>query len=116
MDLAQIVRHDFRVPVSSSDGIKLKVNGKEHEVINLSNHGVGFRFSALAQFKTGSVVQEIELTLGGQQLRLEGKVIHVSRLEEDYLCGLDLLKLTEASRKSLENSVGRIRARLFKEE
>ncbi|HET97453.1 MAG TPA: PilZ domain-containing protein [Desulfurivibrio alkaliphilus] len=116
MGHAQIVRHDFRVPVSSSDAIKLKVDGKEYEVINLSNHGIGFRFSTLALFKTGSTVEEIELTIGGQQLRLAGRVIHVSRLGEDYLCGIDLLNLTETSRRSLESSVSRIRTRLFKEE
>lgn len=115
MDLEQIIRHDFRVPVSDADDISIKVDGREYEMINLSNKGIGIRFNPLTLFKVGDVVRDIELMIAGQRLLFEGKVVHVSRLGQDYLGGIDLLDMDEKSAGILLACVNGIRTRLFQE-
>ncbi|ADH85537.1 PilZ domain-containing protein [Desulfurivibrio alkaliphilus] len=114
MNQEQVTRHSFRLPVSGLDEVTVKINGREREIFNLSNHGIGVRFRPPEAFDPEGPPLAVELKLGDVDLRLTGKVVHISREGNDYLCGIDLVDLDETSRQHLLAHVARLRAQLFK--
>ncbi|MDF1615050.1 PilZ domain-containing protein [Desulfurivibrio dismutans] len=116
MDQEQVTRHSFRLPVAGLDDVAVKVNGRQQEIFNLSNHGIGIRFRPPESFEPAGPPLAVELKLGDANLRATGKVVHISREGNDYLCGIDLMDLDEAGQQILLAYVARLRAQLFKGE
>ncbi len=119
MEHEQIIRHSYRIPASELDDISVRVNGREQEIISLSNHGIGIRCRPPEEsFEVGALPLDIELRLGDKLLCFTGNVAHITHQDDsdDYLCGIDLVDMDEASREALLAYVARIRAAIFKSE
>jgi c-di-GMP-binding flagellar brake protein YcgR len=113
MELEQIIREIYRVPITKNDNISAQINGENFEVVNLGSHGVGIR-TPRGSFSVDDDVREIKLMLKGEILRFSGKVVHVTSYKADtYLCGIRLIDMDEVSQQKLLDCVYRIRANLF---
>jgi c-di-GMP-binding flagellar brake protein YcgR len=116
MELEQIIRQIYRIPIKKDDKIAVTINGADHEVVNLGSHGIGIRLPPPGHFAVDNQEHEIKLLLNGELLKLRGKVVHVTKHGTDYLCGIKFTELDEATQNKLLACVYRIRARLFTKE
>lgn len=113
MELEQIIREIYRVPINQNDNISVQMDGKNYDVVNLGSHGIGIRIPQGA-FSVDDTIPDIKLMLKGEILRFKGKVVHVSTYKADtYLCGVRLVDMDEVSKQKLLDCVYRIRANLF---
>jgi c-di-GMP-binding flagellar brake protein YcgR len=114
MELEQVIRQIYRVPVKKSDRVNITVDGSEYEIVNLGSHGIGIRLPNPAPFKVSDHVHKIGLKIEGDYIRLSGKIVHVTPYETDHcLCGIQLIDMDEKSQQRLLDYVYRIRANLF---
>jgi c-di-GMP-binding flagellar brake protein YcgR len=116
MELEQIIRQIYRIPIQKEDGIAVTINGDDYEVVNLGSHGIGIRLLLPQHFEVNSQDHDIKLLLDGELLQLKGKIVHVTKHGPDYLCGIKFSGLDEATQNKLLACVYRIRARLFTKE
>jgi c-di-GMP-binding flagellar brake protein YcgR len=116
MELEQIIRQIYRIPIKKEDGIAVTINGDDYEVVNLGSHGIGIRLSPPGHFEVSNQDHDVRLLLDGELLRLKGKIVHVTRHGADYLCGIKFSGLDELTQNKLLGCVYRIRARLFTKE
>lgn len=114
MELEQVIRHIYRVPVEQGDNVGVTVDGQRYEVVNLGSNGIGIRLPNPVPFTVDGQVHEIGLQIAGELLRLSGKIVHVTPYGSDsYLCGIKLTDMNEESQRRLLDCVYRIRASLF---
>jgi c-di-GMP-binding flagellar brake protein YcgR len=117
MELEQIIRQIYRIPITESDEISVTINGKKHEVVNLGSHGIGVRVANPVTFEVDNQKHDIELWLVRDRLRLKGKIVHVTSHGPDhYLCGIIFSDLDETSQEKLLACLYHIRAGLFGKE
>jgi c-di-GMP-binding flagellar brake protein YcgR len=116
MELEQIIRQIYRIPIKKEDKIAVTINGAEYEVVNLGSHGIGIRLPPPGHFEVNNQDHDIKLLLDGELLKLKGKIVHITKHEIDYLCGIKFADLDEATQNKLLATVFRIRARLFTKE
>jgi c-di-GMP-binding flagellar brake protein YcgR len=117
MELEQIIRQIYRIPITDTDKVSVLVNGQKHEVVNLGSHGVGILLSSPSSFRVNNESHTIDLLLDGEHLQSEGEIVHITQHGSDnYLCGIKLVNMDEKKQEKLLACVFRIRARLFTKE
>lgn len=114
MELEQVIRQIYRVPIANNDEVNVSVDGSEYEVVNLGSQGIGIRLSEPVPFRVDGRNHEIDLRIEGNLLHLSGEIVHVTPYDADnYLCGIKLIDMDEESHRRLLGCVYRIRADLF---
>jgi hypothetical protein len=114
MELEQVIRQIYRVPVEKGDNVAVTVDGGKYEVVNMGSHGIGIHLPDPPPFTVDSRLHEISLRIEGEVLRLSGKIVHVTRYGADSnLCGIKLVDMNEESQRRLVGCVYRLRANLF---
>lgn len=114
MELEQIIRQIYRIPITETDDVSVKINGEKHEVVNLGSHGIGVLLKQADSLDVNNQTHDVDLRLNGERLLLKGKIVHVTPYSADhYLCGMKLINLDDASQEKLLACVYRIRANLF---
>jgi hypothetical protein len=116
MELEQIIRQIYRIPITKADNVAVKIDGHDYEVVNLGSHGIGIRMPPPGVFQVNNEEHLVTLLLDGEVLHLRGKIIHLTKHGIDFLCGVKFTDLDEETQKKLLACVYRIRARLFTKE
>jgi len=107
-------RHFFRLPVDESAKMKVMIDGREFQVVNLACSGVGIRLLKRDVFYADDHLKQIELEIEGKCLCSPGRVVHVS-LDDDesWLCGINLVELGKEGQAILRNYIDHCREVLF---
>jgi len=108
------LRHFFRLPADESAKMKVRIDGREYQVVNLAYSGVGIRLSQQDVFQIDDHINQVELEIEGKCLSSQGRVVHVS-LDDDesWLCGVELVELDKEGQKVLRDYVDLCREALF---
>jgi len=111
----EIMRHIFRVPVSDSHGVKVRLGGRRYDVINLGKRGIAIRIlKGEKPFGINDILPSIELTLSNHVLNLRGKVVHVSFDEKECpVCGLEFIDMDGASAQLILGFYEHLRKQMF---
>jgi hypothetical protein len=85
------LRETLRIPVSSSDDIRVAFNDQTLEVFNLTMDGVGLYLPSPSFFRIGQSVQRLTLLMGDERFLATGRIRHISTLAPGkYICGMSL--------------------------
>ncbi|MDH4319996.1 MAG: PilZ domain-containing protein [Desulfobulbaceae bacterium] len=116
MDLEQITRDIFRIPVHESHDVSALIENQSFPVINLGSKGIGILLNEEDAFPVSDQIFTITLHLGGKQFELKGKIVHVSPHDSgNYLCGVELVGLTHQCEKTIADYIKKHRSSMFTE-
>lgn len=120
-ELKRISRHSYRFPIDDTVAAKVRINGREFELVNLvDNNRAGIGILLLQERETFAIGEEltaIRLTLPEKTLNLQGTVIHISPDGlGNYLCGIEFAAVTEEDRQALAAFSAACRSRLLPQE
>ena len=107
------LRHFFRLPVDESAKIRVSIDGREYQVVNLASSGVGIRLLQRDVFQINDYLNRVELEIEGKCLYSQGRVIHVSLDDDSWLCGVELVELDKEGQVVLRDYVNHCREVLF---
>lgn len=114
MDLEQITRDIFRIPVLESHDITALLENQHFPVINLGSKGVGILLTEEDTFPVSDQVFDISLSLMGKKFELQGKIVHVSPHESgNYLCGIELIDLNSECKQTIADYIKKFRSNMF---
>ena len=110
----EIVRHSFRAPCIEEDEAEVVIKGKRYPVANVGSQGLGLLLPQTHDLQMGEVLSSITFRIRGKELKLQGRVVHIS-IEEDhlYLCGIALMEMTEEQSKMIRELIHSCRQALF---
>lgn len=115
MEIQEVIRQYFRITVKETDSITIKVDGQKYDVVDVGERGIGIRLSPEDIFLAVEDVLEIELNLDGTVNNLQGKVVHISPDgPEDFLCGIEFIKIDQKIKKHLLDYLQNSRTKIFK--
>lgn len=116
MDLEQITRDIFRIPVHESHDVSALIEKQSFPVINLGSKGLGILLSEEDAFPASDRILSILLRLNGKQFELQGKIVHVSPHDSgNYLCGVELIGMTSQCEKTIADYIKKHRSSMFTE-
>jgi len=114
MDLEQITRDIFRIPVIESHEVTALLDGQNYPVVNLGRKGIGILIPTEDAFAVSSSSHAIVLQLNAQRFELTGRVVHISPHESDnYLYGIELIDMSQDSEQAINEYIKKNRATLF---
>lgn len=111
--LRQIMRHGFRAPVGSDQGMTLTIDQELYVVFNLSVKGVGIYLNQLGKFEEQTRLQGMSLSLAEQTFAVEGTVMHLSNDGAHYLCGIELTGMSPECQAAISAYLQKTRSVLF---
>ena len=83
-------RDDQRIkPLPVSD-IRLFIQEKVRDVVNISDNGFGILIDTPTDFHLGQRIDDIRLDVEGNMKRLHGAVAHITRMKTGHLLGIRL--------------------------
>lgn len=89
LELLKVTRDSFRRPVADPEKAEIQIFGQAVTATNLSCNGIGILVSEENTFSLGDNLNEISIHCGGNQISLQGQVVHVTSSESGgYLCGI----------------------------
>jgi len=108
------LRHFFRLPVGESAKVKVRIDGREFQVVNLACSGVGIMVLEPDVFRVDDLFSQVELEIEGKCLSSRGRVVHVS-LDDDesWLCGVEFVELDKEGQTVLNGYIDQCRQALF---
>ncbi|MEN8140248.1 MAG: PilZ domain-containing protein [Thermodesulfobacteriota bacterium] len=106
-------RRFLRIPIEDADIAGVKISGRAFEIINLGSRGVGIFLDQAETFAPDAEVKDIELTIHGQRCLVNGRIVHVSPKDSNYLCGIELLNLDQQTKELLQGLIDDHQASLF---
>jgi hypothetical protein len=114
MEIQEVIRQYFRIAVKETDSITIKVDGQEYGVVDVGDRGIGIRLSPEDIFLAVEDELGIELDIGGIVHNLQGKVVHISpNGPEEFLCGIEFIKIDKKSKEQLMDYLKNSRADIF---
>ncbi len=114
MDLEQITRDIFRVPVLESHDVTACIGARTYQVVNLGSRGLGILLDEEDALPQASSHHAVGLRLLDQQFELQGRVVHISAHESGrYLCGIALVDMNEEIAQAIADYIGKYRANMF---
>jgi len=114
MDLEQITRDIFRIPVHESHDVRALIEEQSFPVINLGSRGVGILLSEEDALPVSDQLFNIILHLAGKRFELQGKIVHVSPHDSgNYLCGVELVDMTKACGQTIAAYIKKHRSSMF---
>ena len=111
--LRQIMRHGFRAPVASDQGMTLTIDQESYVVFNLSVQGVGIYLNQLGKFEEQTRLQGMSLSLAEQTFAVDGTIMHLSNDGAHYLCGIELNGMGPECQAAILAYLQRTRSVLF---
>jgi c-di-GMP-binding flagellar brake protein YcgR len=117
MDLQDIMRKYFRISVTESDAISIKINNVAYEVIDVGDRGIGIRLGPEDIFVSVDDELPIEMKIEGLVHNIQGKVVHISPAgPEEFLCGIEFMNIDDDAKTKLMDYLQSYREKIFKEE
>ena len=114
MEIQEVIRQYFRIAVKETDSITIKVDGQEYGVVDVGDRGIGIRLSPEDIFLAVEDELGIGLDIGGIVHNLQGKVVHISpNGPEEFLCGIEFIKIDKKSKEQLMDYLKNSRADIF---
>ncbi len=109
----KIIRHVYRLPLEGKDQITIDINKTRYEVINLEVNGAGILVNDDEAISIGQQLKVIILHLGDDQIKLQGRVVHISPRDFQFICGIKFEYVSEENRKILIDFLRRQKKNLF---
>jgi len=114
MDLEQITRDIFRIPVLETHDVTALLEKQNFPVINVGSKGIGILLTDEESFPVSDQIFDIMLRLMGKEFELQGKIVHVSPHESgNYLCGIELLDLNNECEQTIASYIKNHRSSMF---
>ncbi len=89
LELLNVTRDSFRRPLADGEKATIRISGQPVKTINLSLKGIGILVQKQNVFSPGDELPEISIDCKGNQISLQGRVVHITPAESgDYLCGV----------------------------
>ena len=109
------VRRAFRVPVPPGNGIKVVLNEREYNVIDISPQGLSIRCKDSTAFTVAQVIEDCRLIMPGLEIRdLTARVIHSScKSGSEWTNGIQWVGLTETAQENIAEQVSGIKRLLI---
>lgn len=110
----QTFRKAFRVPISDSYALTVRVGEENFGAFDVVENGVGIFHSRRAAFSVGQDLADITLFFRGEPMVLRGRVVHVSRDDRGMIrYGVEFAELDEDLREQLTEFVRIARKEYF---
>lgn len=114
MDLEQITRDIFRIPVHPSDKVTALIEQQSFPVINLGSRGLGILLTDEETFPVSDQTFDITLQISEKQFELQGKIVHASPHESgSYLCGVELVGMDNQCEQTIADYIKKHRSSMF---
>lgn len=109
-------RKSFRVPVNDPFTLTVKIGDESFGAFDVVEGGVGVFQSRRNLFSIGEEVDNITLFFKGEPLEMQGRVVHISRDEDNtFRYGVQFTKLDPETEDKLVSFVSRTREDYFQE-
>ena len=116
MDLEQITRDIFRIPVVESHDVTALIEKQSVPVINLGSKGLGILLTEEEAFPVSDDIFDLTLDLSDKEFDLQGKVVHVSPHDSgNYLCGVELVDMSKECGQTIAAYIKKHRSSMFTE-
>ena len=109
----QAGRAFFRIPIENPNLAKITINGKSYDIINLANSGVGIYLDNADTFFSKDEITNITLTINDKSCQVNGKIVHVSPTDINYMCGIELINMSPEAQEILHGFIDNHKASLF---
>lgn len=107
-------RKAFRVPISDSYALTVRVGEENFGAFDVVEGGVGIFHSRRAAFSVGQELEAVTLFFRGEPMALSGRVVHVSRDDRGMIrYGVEFSNLDEDLREQLDDFVRIARKEYF---
>ncbi len=107
-------RKAFRVPISDSYALTVRVGEENFGAFDVVEGGVGIFHSRRAAFSVGQDLSDITLFFRGDPMVLRGRVVHVSRDDHGMIrYGVEFADMTDEQRAQLADFVRMSRQEYF---
>ncbi|MDH3393239.1 MAG: PilZ domain-containing protein [Desulfobulbaceae bacterium] len=114
MDLEQITRDIFRIPVLATDKVTALIEKQSFPVINLGSKGLGILLTDEETFPVSDQIFDISLQINGKQFELQGKIVHASPHDSgNYLCGVELVDMDSECERTIADYIKKHRSSMF---
>jgi len=114
MDLEQITRDIFRIPILEPDDVTALIESQIFTVINLGNKGIGIQLQKQDTFPVCDEIVPISLNLNSNKFELRGRIVHVSPHDSGYyLCGIELIDMTQDCIYTVNEYIKNHRSNMF---
>ena len=111
--LKDIVRDQFRTPVGPTEKISVTIDDRTYTVFNLGAKGVGMYLRELGAIEDQTVIKGMSINFGDKQFKVDGRVVHISKDESLYLCGIELSNMDPECEKEILTYLDKGRHALF---
>jgi len=111
-----ITRRSFRVPVDDSYILRVRIGGEDFGAFDIVEGGMGVFQSMHNLFSIGEILEDITLMFKGEPLQLQGKVLHISRDDNNFFrYGVQFTKLDPKTEDKLVEFVSSTRKDYFQD-
>ena len=100
------VREAYRLPMAQVSGIRISMDGREYDVMDLGLGGVRFLLDRRDRYIIGDSLDVISLPLGDKSLTVKGEVVHVSLTPDKSVhCGVRFIFANDEDRRILDEFI-----------
>jgi hypothetical protein len=90
MENSEEKRDGQRIEPLPEPDIRMLIQGKVRDLVNISDNGLGLLIDTPADFHLGQRIDDIRLEMEGNMHRLRGAVAHITRMKTGYVLGIRL--------------------------
>ncbi|MBU0680335.1 MAG: PilZ domain-containing protein [Proteobacteria bacterium] len=109
----KVGRKFFRIPLEDPHDASITINGKKFAVINVASHGVGIYLEDADTFDIDTELTDVDLSINGTSCTVKGRIAHVTPASIHYLCGIEIIEMTQQAADILQGFIDQHNASLF---
>lgn len=109
----KVGRKFFRIPLEEHHDASVTIKGEKYRVINVASHGVGIYMEDADTFDTDTELTDVDLSINGVSCTIKGRIAHVTPASIHYLCGIEIIEMSQQAADILQGFVDQHNASLF---
>ncbi|MFH1103162.1 MAG: PilZ domain-containing protein [Pseudomonadota bacterium] len=114
LELLKVTRESYRAPVDPSNPVTVQIGTRKYDAVNIAKRGIGFLVAKPDLFFQNEELTSVILICRGNEIALEGKVVHISPYEfGKFICGVEFIRLDKKTDLRLKEYLEKCRLDLF---
>ncbi|MEN8257232.1 MAG: PilZ domain-containing protein [Thermodesulfobacteriota bacterium] len=109
----KVGRKFFRIPIEAPQEASITIADQTFSVINVASHGVGIYLEDPDTFDVDKEITDINLTINGKSCSVRGRIAHVTPTSIHYLCGIEIIEMSQEANEILQGFIDDHKASLF---
>lgn len=109
----KVGRKFFRIPLDNNPDASVTIKGQKYTVVNVASRGVGICLEDADTFDIDTEITDVDLSFNGTTCTVKGRIAHVTPTSLHYLCGIEIVEMSQQAADILQGFVDRHNASLF---